>query len=55
MRCLYTCKDCGSEFEVEGSFDAVINSNISCPGCKSANIKKKSMFSIVFKKSNNKK
>jgi putative FmdB family regulatory protein len=49
MRYRYTCRDCETEFEVEGSFDSVF-SNVSCPGCKSTNIKKKLFSRIVFKK-----
>jgi putative FmdB family regulatory protein len=49
MRYQYSCKDCGAEFEVEGSFDVGF-SNVSCPGCKSMNIKKKLFSRVVFKK-----
>jgi putative FmdB family regulatory protein len=50
MRYQYTCRDCEIEFEVEGSFDTIVNSNITCPGCRSTNIKKKLFSRIVFKK-----
>jgi putative FmdB family regulatory protein len=49
MRYQYVCKDCGSEFDVEGSFDNVF-SNVSCPGCNSMNTRKKfTMPGVIYK------
>jgi putative FmdB family regulatory protein len=49
MKHAYVCKDCGAEFDVEGSWDSGF-SNVSCPGCRSGNIKRKfTMPGVIYK------